>query len=114
MKNQLIKKYSKELPEIFTWWLEEKRNYYHLKVETDKILKEEKKKVDNLFRKFKVRYRSLKDNLSPREQKILEMRFGLGDGVTHTLEEVGQEFCVTRDRIRQLENKGLMKLNIYV
>ncbi|PIZ99351.1 MAG: RNA polymerase sigma factor RpoD, partial [Candidatus Komeilibacteria bacterium CG_4_10_14_0_2_um_filter_37_10] len=43
--------------------------------------------------------------LTPREQKILEMRFGLEDGVAHTLEEVGQEFGVTRERIRQIEAK---------
>jgi RNA polymerase primary sigma factor len=48
--------------------------------------------------------------LSPREQKILEMRFGLGDGVTHTLEEVGREFDVTRERIRQIEAKSLEKI----
>jgi RNA polymerase primary sigma factor len=49
-------------------------------------------------------------NLSPREQKILEMRFGLTDGVAHTLEEVGQEFDVTRERIRQIEAKALEKI----
>lgn len=48
--------------------------------------------------------------LSPREQKILELRFGLEDGVTHTLEEVGQEFNVTRERIRQIEAKALEKI----
>lgn len=48
--------------------------------------------------------------LSPREQKILEMRFGLSDGVTHTLEEVGTEFGVTRERIRQIEAKALEKI----
>ncbi len=48
--------------------------------------------------------------LSPREQKILEMRFGLHDGVAHTLEEVGQEFGVTRERIRQIEAKALEKI----
>ena len=48
--------------------------------------------------------------LSPREQKILEMRFGLKDGVTHTLEEVGREFDVTRERIRQIEAKALEKI----
>jgi len=49
-------------------------------------------------------------DLTPREQKILEMRFGLTDGVTHTLEEVGQEFDVTRERIRQIEAKALEKI----
>ncbi|MFA6389810.1 MAG: sigma-70 family RNA polymerase sigma factor, partial [Patescibacteria group bacterium] len=49
-------------------------------------------------------------DLSPREQKILEMRFGLIDGVTHTLEEVGQEFDVTRERIRQIEAKALERI----
>jgi len=48
--------------------------------------------------------------LSPREQKILEMRFGLVDGVAHTLEEVGQEFDVTRERIRQIEAKAIEKI----
>ena len=49
-------------------------------------------------------------NLSPREQKILEMRFGLTDGIAHTLEEVGQEFDVTRERIRQIEAKALERI----
>jgi RNA polymerase primary sigma factor len=49
-------------------------------------------------------------DLSAREQKILEMRFGLSDGVTHTLEEVGTEFSVTRERIRQIEAKALDKI----
>jgi RNA polymerase primary sigma factor len=48
--------------------------------------------------------------LSPREQKILEMRFGLKDGIAHTLEEVGQEFDVTRERIRQIEAKALERI----
>jgi RNA polymerase primary sigma factor len=48
--------------------------------------------------------------LSPREQKILRMRFGLDDGRGHTLEEVGQEFGVTRERIRQIEAKALSRL----
>ena len=48
--------------------------------------------------------------LTPREQKILEMRFGLLDGIAHTLEEVGKEFGVTRERIRQIEAKALEKI----
>ncbi len=50
------------------------------------------------------------NDLSHREQKILEMRFGLKDGVTHTLEEVGKVFGVTRERIRQIEAKALDKI----
>jgi RNA polymerase primary sigma factor len=48
--------------------------------------------------------------LTEREQKIVKMRFGLEDGKSHTLEEVGQEFAVTRERIRQIEAKALTKL----
>lgn len=51
--------------------------------------------------------------LTPREQKILSMRFGLEDGVTHTLEEVGREFGVTRERIRQIEAKSLERIRVH-
>jgi len=54
--------------------------------------------------------REIISQLTPREQKILEMRFGLLDGVSHTLEEVGAEFDVTRERIRQIEYKTLEKI----
>lgn len=54
--------------------------------------------------------KNIVSQLSPREQKILEMRFGLVDGVAHTLEEVGREFEVTRERIRQIESKSLEKI----
>ena len=52
--------------------------------------------------------------LTAREQKILEMRFGLVDGVAHTLEEVGREFDVTRERIRQIEAKALERIQKHV
>ena len=48
--------------------------------------------------------------LTPREQRVLVLRFGLEDGRTRTLEEVGKEFDVTRERIRQIEAKALRKL----
>jgi RNA polymerase primary sigma factor len=57
--------------------------------------------------------RDVVKDLSPREQKILEMRFGLADGVTHTLEEVGKEFDVTRERIRQIEAKSLERIKAH-
>ncbi len=49
-------------------------------------------------------------SLTPREQRILRMRFGIGGTTDHTLEEVGKEFGVTRERIRQIEAKALEKL----
>ncbi len=58
--------------------------------------------------------RDIIKDLSPREQKILEMRFGLVDGVSHTLEEVGREFDVTRERIRQIEAKSLDKIRQHI
>jgi RNA polymerase primary sigma factor len=53
---------------------------------------------------------ALLKTLTPREEKVIKMRFGLGDGSEHTLEEVGQNFAVTRERIRQIEAKALGKL----
>ncbi|OGD67379.1 hypothetical protein A2Z61_01265 [Candidatus Campbellbacteria bacterium RIFCSPLOWO2_02_35_12] len=54
--------------------------------------------------------REIINDLSPKEKKILEMRNGLNDGIYHTLEEVGKEFGVTRERIRQIEAKALEKI----
>jgi len=59
---------------------------------------------------LRARLKEILVDLTPREQKILAMRFGLEDGITHTLEEVGQEFGVTRERIRQIEAKSLEKI----
>jgi RNA polymerase primary sigma factor len=59
---------------------------------------------------LKEQVKGLLSSLSEREQKILRLRFGLEDGKNHTLEEVGQEFSVTRERIRQIEAKALAKL----
>ncbi len=57
--------------------------------------------------------RDILDDLSPKERKILEMRHGLLDGIYHTLEEVGKEFGVTRERIRQIEAKALEKIRTH-
>ena len=59
---------------------------------------------------LKEQVQSVLSSLSDREQKIVKMRFGLDGGKSHTLEEVGQEFAVTRERIRQIEAKALAKL----
>ena len=59
---------------------------------------------------LKEQVQAILSTLSEREQKIVKMRFGLESGKSHTLEEVGQEFAVTRERIRQIEAKALAKL----
>ncbi len=59
---------------------------------------------------LKSRLKEISSELTPRELKILGMRFGLDDGVMHTLEETGEEFGVTRERIRQIQAKALEKL----
>jgi RNA polymerase primary sigma factor len=59
---------------------------------------------------LKEQVQAILSSLSDREQKIIKMRFGLENGKSHTLEEVGQEFAVTRERIRQIEAKALAKL----
>jgi RNA polymerase primary sigma factor len=59
---------------------------------------------------LKEQVKQILGTLTEREQKILKLRFGLEDGKSHTLEEVGQEFSVTRERIRQIEAKALAKL----
>uniref|UniRef100_UPI0035E4653A RNA polymerase sigma factor RpoD n=2 Tax=Candidatus Mycosynbacter amalyticus TaxID=2665156 RepID=UPI0035E4653A len=59
---------------------------------------------------LKEQVQAVLSTLSDREQKIVRMRFGLDNGKSHTLEEVGQEFAVTRERIRQIEAKALAKL----
>ena len=59
---------------------------------------------------LKEEIRSVLETLQPREQQVLELRFGLTDGTSYTLEEVGKKFNVTRERIRQIEAKALRKL----
>ncbi len=59
---------------------------------------------------LKEQTEALLKTLTPREERVIKMRFGLGDGSEHTLEEVGQNFAVTRERIRQIEAKALRKL----
>jgi RNA polymerase primary sigma factor len=59
---------------------------------------------------LKEQTESVLKSLTPREERVIKMRFGVGDGSEHTLEEVGQSFAVTRERIRQIEAKALRKL----
>lgn len=76
-------------------------------IEDDKTLSPSQSAARKLLKEHVER---VLKRLLPREQKILEMRFGLTDGIGHTLEEVGQEFGVTRERIRQIEAKALEKI----
>ncbi len=76
-------------------------------IEDNKTISPDRAAARELLRDYVMD--SMQD-LTPREQKILEMRFGLTDGVSHTLEEVGREFDVTRERIRQIEAKALEKI----
>ena len=62
---------------------------------------------------LKEKIKEILIDLAPREQEILKMRFGLTDGITHTLEEVGKRFGVTRERIRQIEAKALIKIKTH-
>ena len=73
----------------------------------DKILRPDQ---DSSRRILSDQIKEVLDTLSPKERKILELRYGLTDGVQHTLEEVGQDFGVTRERIRQIEAKVHEKL----
>jgi len=76
-------------------------------IEDEKILSPDQQAARRLLQD---QVKDILVDLAPREQRILEMRFGLRDGVTHTLEEVGREFGVTRERIRQIEAKALEKI----
>jgi len=73
----------------------------------DKILKPDQESARRIL---SDQIKEVLNDLSPKERKILEMRYGLIDGVQHTLEEVGSEFGVTRERIRQIEAKVHDKL----
>ncbi len=76
-------------------------------IEDEKMLSPDQEAA---LRLLKDHIRDILIDLMPREQKILRMRFGLDDGITHTLEEVGKVFGVTRERIRQIEAKAHEKI----
>jgi RNA polymerase primary sigma factor len=73
----------------------------------DKILSPEQESARRII---SDQVKEILNDLPEKERKILELRHGLADGVTHTLEEVGKEFGVTRERIRQIEAKAHEKI----
>jgi len=75
-------------------------------------IREEEDVVSRILRS--QRLNQLMEQLTPRESNILKHRYGLDDGETHTLEETGKHFNLTRERIRQIENEVIHKLKIYV
>ncbi len=79
-------------------------------IEDDKILSPDQQAMRRIL---KDQVKEVLMDLTPREKKILEMRFGLIDGITHTLEEVGRKFGVTRERIRQIEAKAIEKIRLH-
>ncbi len=79
-------------------------------IEDDKILSPDQQAMRRILRD---QVGEVLMDLMPREKKILEMRFGLTDGIAHTLEEVGRKFGVTRERIRQIEAKAIEKIRLH-
>ena len=79
-------------------------------IKEDKILSPSQQVAQSLLAS---QIEEIMNDLSPKEYKILKMRFGLGDGVTYTLEEVGKEFGVTRERIRQIEAKAIERIRLH-
>jgi len=76
-------------------------------IKDEKAISPETSASQSLLKKY---IQEIISELNPREQEVLNMRFGLKDGITHTLEEVGKKFGVTRERIRQIEAKALEKI----
>ena len=74
------------------------------------FLKDEASLSPEEYTENEILKEEIKEVLQPREQEVLELRFGLVDGICHTLEDVGKKFNVTRERIRQIEAKALRKL----
>ena len=77
------------------------------------LIKQQSARLDAALRRLETLRRELANvlkSLTPREERVLTLRFGLEDGQARTLEELGKEFNVTRERIRQIEAKALRKL----
>ena len=118
------KELTKEILEILNLTIEKaftekqlkgfKKHTFEVKIEEEKLLQiispAKNQEIKVIEQEVKSKLSEILSTLTPREEKILRMRFGIGMDTDHTLEEVGRKFFVTRDRIRQIEAKALRKL----
>ncbi len=118
------KELTKEILEILNLTIEKaftekqlkgfKKHTFEVKIEEEKLLQiispAKNQEIKVIEQEVKSKLSEILSTLTPREEKILRMRFGIGMDTDHTLEEVGLKFFVTRDRIRQIEARALRKL----
>ena len=118
------KELTKEILEILNLTIEKaftekqlkgfKKHTFEVKIEEEKLLQiispAKNQEIKVIEQEVKSKLSEILSTLTPREEKILRMRFGIGMNTDHTLEEVGRKFFVTRDRIRQIEARALRKL----
>ena len=118
------KELTKEILEILNLTIEKaftekqlkgfKKHTFEVKIEEEKLLQiispAKNQEIKVIEQEVKSKLSEILSALTPREEKILRMRFGIGMNTDHTLEEVGRKFFVTRDRIRQIEARALRKL----
>jgi len=109
-KVRYVQKISQEVVSLESPVGEEDDSFLSEFLEDEKTLSPNQSTSQELL---KDQIRFILDELTDREKKILELRFGLTDDVTHTLEEVGRVFGVTRERIRQIEAKALEKIRMH-
>ena len=118
------KELTKEILEILNLTIEKaftekqlkgfKKHTFEVKIEEEKLLQiispAKNQEIKVIEQEVKSKLYEILSTLTPREEKILRMRFGIGMNTEHTLEEVGLQFSVTRERIREIEAKALRKL----
>ena len=118
------KELTKEILEILNLTIEKaftekqlkgfKKHTFEVKIEEEKLLQiispAKNQEIKVIEQEVKSKLSEILSTLTPREERIVRMRFGVGMNTDHTLEEVGLQFSVTRDRIRQIEDKALRKL----
>ena len=118
------KELTKEILEILNLTIEKaftekqlkgfKKHTFEVKIEEEKLLQiispAKNQEIKVIEQEVKSKLSEILSTLTPREERIVRMRFGVGMNTVHTLEEVGLQFSVTRERIREIEGKALRKL----